>query len=157
MKRFGWFLGMCCGVLLCATTANAQDFKPFTKVKDVCPACPKKASDKITLNNNLTITAKIVAENNVFYVLSLYGEIRTVPKARIMSVEWANGNKPSGLVSQDQIVLKNGVVLNGSIAEEKNKPGFFRMQSSLNNQTFIVFKDQIRVVYKAGTEYTFKR
>lgn len=138
--------------------ALAADFKPFSRVKDVCPKCPKTAIDTITLNNNVKIRAKVVAENTSFLVVQRYGEVRTVPRTRIMSVSWANGSKSKNLASQDQILLRTGHVLTGSIIEEKNKPtGYFRLQSALNKQTYVVMKTQVKEAYKAGQPYTFKK
>lgn len=141
--------------LAAPTHASAQSYTPFTPVQDVCPDCAKTPTDVITLNSNETIKAKIVAENNAFYVVSRYGEVRVVPKGSIMSVEWANGSKPGGLLSQDQILLKSGHVFTGKIVEERDKPGYFKLQSQLNNQTFIVFKSKVQAIYKGGVSYSF--
>lgn len=155
MSTFG--LLVCAWMVCVPCSALAVDFVPFGSVHDVCPTCPKRAVDEITLNNKLTVKAKIVAENTLFYVVHRFGEVRAVPKANVAGVVWANGTRRSGLLSQDQIVLTHGVVFTGSIVEEKSNPGFFRLQSSLNNQTFVIFKVKVRSVFKAGTEYTFKR
>lgn len=143
-----------CGV---SSAAVAQDFQPFSNVKDVCPSCPKTATDVITLNNNTKIRAKVVAENTDFMVIVRYGELRVVPRSKVESVVWGDGSKAAGLTSQDQIVLKNGHVLTGSITEEKDEPSsYFRMQSGVNKQTYVIFKTQVSKAYKAGSPYTFK-
>ncbi len=150
-----WAGALACVATLCAgaTTAHAATFVPFSKVKDVCPECPKRSTDVVTLQNNTELRVRVVAENSSFYVIERYGEVRALPKAMIMSVEWANGSKQSGLSTQDQIVLNNGLVITGSIVEEKDKPGYYRIQSSTNNQTVVVFANQAAEVYKAGSKY----
>lgn len=148
-------MGMLCGM---TSAAAAQDFQPFSNVEDVCPACPKPATDVIALNNNTKVRAKVVAENADFMVIVRYGEVRVVPRRKVESVVWGEGTKPAGLTSQDQIVLNSGHVLTGSITEEKDEPAaYFRMQSGVNKQTFVIFKSQVSRAYKAGSAYTFKR
>jgi hypothetical protein len=131
-------------------TADAVQFTSFTKVKDVCPTCPKRASDTITMDDNSKVQGRIVAQNDMFFVVARYGELRTVPAARVMSIDWANGNQPPGLLSQDQILLRTGVVLTGNIIEEKDKPAYYRLQSAVSNQTYVVFKNQAESVFKGG-------
>ena len=132
--------------------AFAQDTQPFSKVNDVCPSCAKSTQDTITLGNGSEIVARVVAENDDFFVVERYGELRSVQKGSGMKVAWSNSREPVGLSSQDQIVLKNGHILTGSLVEEKNKPALYRLQSSLNKQTYIVFKDQVRFLYKGGKQ-----
>lgn len=145
-------------MVLWASPALAVDFVPFSKVEDVCPECPKKAEDTITLSNGVKIKAKIVAENSSFLVVMRYGEVRAVPQSRIQSVDWSNGSKMGSLTSQDQLVLLNGHVLTGSILEDKTEPvAYFRLQSSVNNQTFVVFKSQVKEAYKSGKVHNFSR
>lgn len=148
-----------CLVGMFASEASALKFTPFSNVKDVCPKCPKATTDTITFQNNVKVKARIIAETNAFYVIERYGEVRLVPLSDILSIDWGGGSKPAGLTSQDQIVLLNGHVLTGSIIDEKDAPkgGYFRMRSSTNNQTYIVFKKQAESVYKGGRAYTFTR
>ena len=75
--------------------------------------------------------------------------------ARIKSMTWATGNAPSNLTSQDQLLLKSGHVLTGTILEEKAKPGLFRLQSSTSRQTYVVFKAQVAQAFRGGQAYTF--
>jgi hypothetical protein len=133
-----------------ASTAQAQQFVPFTKVKDVCPSCPKRATDTITLDDNSKVQGRVLAQNDMFFVVARFGELRTVPAGRVVSIDWANGNQPLGLLSQDQILLRTGVVLTGNIIEEKDKPAYYRLQSAINNQTYVVFKNQAEAVFKGG-------
>ncbi|MEC9442663.1 MAG: hypothetical protein VYE40_16335 [Myxococcota bacterium] len=150
MKKRAMFVLATVTAMFIAGPAMAVSFQPFTKVTDVCPTCPKRATDTVTLNSSTKISAKVVAENDDFFVLFRYGEIRAVPKGSVQSVEWANGSAPAGLTSQDQIVLRNNHVLTGSIIEENTDRGFYRMQSSVNKQTFVVFANSAESVYKAG-------
>lgn len=141
-------------ILSMSAQVSAADFRPFSPVQDVCPTCPKSAEDQITLNNDTKIRAKIVAENDDFFVLARYGEVRILPKERVLSVEWANNSQPSGLDMQDQVLLTTGHVVTGSIIEEQDKPAYFKIQSSINQQTYIVFKAQAEAVYRGGRRVT---
>ena len=91
------------------------------------------------------------------YVVERFGQIRVVGKQLIGNVTFAGGNKPSGLTAGDHILLKNGHVLVGTIVEEKESPGLFRLDSRLGNKSqFIAFKTQIASVYKDGKPYAFE-
>ena len=153
MKKSAWAAGvMSAAAVMIATSsmAWAVNFRGFTPITDVCPTCPKRATDTLTLNGNTKIQAKVVAENDDFFVLSRYGEVRALPKREMQSVEWANGSAPGGLTSQDQIVVRGGHVLTGSIIEDNQERKFYRLQSSVNKQTFVVFQNSVEAVYKAG-------
>ena len=151
MKR--WIVGSVLGWMICGSVsaAAAADFKAFSTVEDVCPTCAKRAVDTITLDNGTKVKARIEAENEDYLVLSRYGEVRIIPKSRLMSVEWANNSERSGLTSQDQLVLSSGHVLTGSIIEENQEQGVYRLQSSLNQQIYVVFATQVESIYKAGS------
>ena len=140
----------CLFLSLPALPLMAQDTQPFSKVTDVCPTCAKPAQDVLTLGDGTELQARVVAENDDFFVVERHGEVRSVSKSSGMRVAWANSREPVGLSSQDQIVLNNGHILTGSLVEEKDKPALYRLQSSLNTQTYIVFKDQVRSLYKGG-------
>ncbi len=144
-----------CGILMgvmVSSTAMAADFRPFSTVEDVCPTCPKRAEDTITLDNGTKVKARIVAENDDYLILSRYGEVRVLPKSRLMSVDWANNSARSGLTSQDQIVLGNGHVITGNIIEENSETGLYRLQSSLNQQIYVVFAKEAEAIYKGGSK-----
>ena len=129
---------------------TAQQPAVFTPVKDVCPTCAKPAQDIITLGDGRKVLARVVAENEDFFVVSRYGEVRAISKGGGMRIAWSNSRQPTGLTSQDQLVLSNGHVLTGAIVEQKDKPALIRLQSSVNQQTFIVFLDQVTAMYKDG-------
>ena len=143
--------GVVAMITLVSGAVSAADFRAFTPVEDVCPTCPKRATDTVVMNNGTQIKALVVAENDDYLILSRYGEVRVLPKSRLSSVEWANDALRTGLTTQDQIVLSSGHVITGSILEENADTGLYRVQSSLNAQTYVVFKDQIEAVYKAGS------
>lgn len=140
---------------LVSSTAAAQDFKPFTKVENVCPDCEQPRADIIELSSGDSIRGTVVAENTDFYVVVRYGEVRAVPRSDVQAIEWAGGNKPSGLMNKDQILLPNGHVLSGTITEEKDEPALFKIKSSFNQQTFVVFKKVVKTAYKDGQAYSF--
>lgn len=143
------------GLGLVSSTTAAQEFKPFSTVENVCPECEQPEADVVELSTGDKIRGTVVAENTDFYVVVRYGEVRAVPRGQVQAIEWAGGNKPSGLMSKDQILLPNGHVLSGTITEEKDEPALFKIKSSFNQQTFVVFKEAVETVYKDGQEYSF--
>jgi hypothetical protein len=143
------------GLGLLSSTAAAQAFKPFSQVENVCPECEQPPADVIEMSNGDSIRGTVVAENTDFYVVVRYGEVRAVPRSDVQAIEWAGGNKPSGLMSKDQILLPNGHVLSGTITEEKDEPALFKLKSSFNQQTFVVFKKEVETAYKDGQTYSF--
>lgn len=140
-----------CVVMSVGLSATAADFRPFSAIQDVCPTCPKRAEDTITMDNGTKVKARIEAENDDYLILARYGEVRAFPKSRLMSVDWANNSARSGLTSQDQIVLNTGHVLTGNIIEENSETGLYRLQSSLNQQIYVVFAKEAEAIYKAGS------
>lgn len=134
------------------TTAQAQDysFKAFSDVKSVCPQCEPPASDVVKLRNGSEVRATIIAVNPVFYTVSRYGEVRTIPSSDVQSVEWEKGSKPAGIDALDQIVLKNGHVLTGTIVLTNEKPAYYQLKSSTLDYTYTVFEPQAVKVFKKG-------
>ena len=109
----------------------------------------------IELNDGQTIRAKVVAENNAFYVIERFNEVRSVPLDSIKSVEWADGSRPANLRGQDQLLLENGHVISGTITDEKDEPAYFQVKSSISDFTYVVFKAEVKKAYKGGAEYPF--
>ena len=134
--------------------ASAVEFEPFRNVEDVCPECEKPKSDSVTLSDGQKLRCNIVAANDDFLVVEKYGEVRGIPNSRVKSKSFADGAPPSNLRSQDQIVLKSGHVLTGSIVDESDKPGHFQMKSGVNDFSFVVFKSEIGALYRSGTKKT---
>ncbi|MGM0557487.1 MAG: hypothetical protein ACQEVA_13975 [Myxococcota bacterium] len=143
------------GVGLFSSTATAQEFEPFSQVENVCPDCEQSKADVVEMSNGDAIRGTVVAENTDFYVIVRYGEVRAVPRSDVQAIEWAGGNKPSGLMKKHQILLKNGHVLSGTITEEKDKPAIFKIKSSFSQQSFTVFKKEVKTAYKDGQTYSF--
>ncbi len=138
-----------------SATTFAQDFKPFSKVEDVCPDCEKPKADAISMSDGTTIRGTVVAENSDFYTVVRYGEVRALPRSKVQSIAWADGSKPSGLLDKDQIVLNTGHVLSGTIVKEKDEPAFFQIKSSFSDYTYMVTKAEVKKAYKGGSEYSF--
>lgn len=138
-----------------SATAFAVDFKPFSKVGNVCPDCEQSKADVISLSKGGSVRGTVVAENTDFYVVVRYGEVRAIPRGDVQSIKWANGTKPSGLMDKDQIVLKNGHVLSGTIVDETDEPAFFQVKSSFSDYTYTVAKGSVASAYKSGSEYSF--
>jgi hypothetical protein len=144
--------------LLSDATAAPPEFRDFTPAS--CPTCelPPRYGDKIDLKAGGAVKGRIVAENDAFYVVERYGQVRTVGKQLVSAVTFASGSKPAGLSDGDHILLANGHVLVGTIVEEKDAPGLFRLDSRLGNKSqFIAFKTEVAAVYKNGKAYTFER
>jgi len=141
--------------VLLLVPASLMAFKPFTEVVDVCPTCPQPKADVLTINDGTKIRGSIIGENTAFYVMLRYHEVRAIPKNRVQSVEFAQGAKPAHIGNQDQILLKNGHVLNGKIVEDKDKPPHFQLRSSHGDITFVAFKSEVSKVFKNGLEVSF--
>lgn len=150
MKRTLIVSSLVAWLLTLPAVAGAVEFEPFASVESVCPDCNAVERDVITLTDDQTIEANVVAENVDFLVVERYGEVRAIPRNRISSTEWAGDQKPSGLREGDQIVLKNGGVLTGNITDESEKPGHFELKSAVGDTTFTVFKKQIDSLYRDG-------
>lgn len=159
MDNLRWFAA---GIALFATCAvslqaGAVEFKRFSDVESVCPDCEKSGLDVIELTSGEKIHGTIVAANRDFWVVERYGEIRAIPDSEVASKEYADGSPPSDLRSQDQIVLKNGHVLTGSIVDESDKPGHFQMKSAVGNFSFVVFKKEAKALYRNNSKETIDR
>lgn len=142
-------------VLAFFVSAEAAAYTPFTVVNNVCPSCTQPKSDVATMSDGSKISGQIIGENNAFYVMFRFGEVRALAKNEVQAIEFANGVKPSNLSSGDQIVLKNGHVLNGSITEDKESPALFQLKASNGDMTFVVFKSEVSKVYRSGLESSF--
>lgn len=155
MNAKKWLMSLACTftVLGAASAASAADFKPFTPVKDVCPECEKPKADEVKLADGRAIRGTVVAENADFYVFLRYGEIRAISKSSVSNIVWANGSKPSGLDDFEQILLKNGHILSGTIINDNAKPALFELRASFSDVTFMVTKDQVDKAYRDGREF----
>lgn len=139
-----------------AVEASAVEFEPFHEVENVCPDCEKPESDTVELSDGTTVRCTIVAENQDFLVVERYGETRGIPNSEVASKSYADGGPPSDLRSQDQIVLKNGHVLTGSIVDESDKPGHYQLKSAVGDFSYVVFKSQAEALYREGSKETIE-
>jgi hypothetical protein len=134
-----------------SSSARAQDFKPFDNVTNVCPKCPALGLDKLTLKDGTELTALIVAENPMFYVLRKYGEFRAVGKDKVDKVEKSpDATREPG--HEDQILMKNGLVVSGKILREREDTGMYEIQIAPGKVTMVIYKPVIQVVFKAGKQ-----
>ena len=94
-------------------------FTPFTEVKSVCPSCPRPKTDQVKLASGEVLACKVIAQNDDYYVAVRFGELRAIMKSEISSIKWAAEGKGVKLPNGDQILLKNNVVLHGTIVEQQ--------------------------------------
>ncbi|TDP63706.1 hypothetical protein [Bradymonas sediminis] len=153
-----WLLSFACAATLMgiSTSAFAADFKPFTPVKNVCPECVQPKADEMKLNDGQAIRGTVVAENVDFYVFLRYGEVRAIPKSAVANIVWANGSKPAGLDRYEQVLLKNGHVLSGTIINDSQEPPLYEVKASFANVTIMAAKDQVKKAYRNGQEIEVK-
>ncbi len=152
IRTISVFAALLTSLAVPASSANAASytFKPFTDLNTVCPKCEPQPADVLTLKDGKTVRGKVIAMNSAFYTVRRYGEVRTVPKADVTNVAWQNGSQPVGIDTLDQIVLKNGHVLTGSIAKEDTRARV--LKSATPEQTFIVAFSETAAVFKRGVE-----
>jgi len=108
-------LGIC---LATSSFAWGGPMKPFTQVNDVCPKCSGgPAFDHVQLKSGEVLGARVVAENERFYVIERFGELRALDRDQVSgpwikspSADRGGGGYP------DQILLKDGIVLAGTIS-----------------------------------------
>ncbi len=125
-------------------------FTPFTPVNNVCTTCTQAPSDVLTMNSGEELRVRIVGENPSFYVAVRNGESRAIPRNEVRGVKWANGSIPPDIAGADQILLNNGFVFSGKIVEDKANPALFQLKSNWTNQTYILFKDQVKEAFRTG-------
>jgi hypothetical protein len=145
---------ICLGGLFTAAApslAHAQEFRPFSELEDVCPDCEPTAADVVSLTSGDSVRCDVVAQNEDFMVLERYGEVRSVGRDQVTSVEWADGQRPGDLESSDQILLNNGHVVTGSIVETGETPGHYVVESDVSDVSFVVFKTEAKAVYRDGS------
>ncbi len=129
----------------------AQPLRPFDAVQDVCPRCPTTGYDRITLVGGLEMEAVVLAENQSFYVLEKYGELRTLDREKVERIDRASP-AAAGPGYEDQVLLKNGIVLAGRIVQEYPLTGYLELQvPNVASHTFLA-KPALRAVYRAGVQ-----
>ncbi len=104
---------------LCVTASSiawSAPMTPFTQVNDVCPACTGgPAFDQVQLKSGQVIRARLVSENERFYVIERFGELRALDRDQVTQISKnPSADRPTGF--PDQILLKSGIVLAGTIS-----------------------------------------
>ncbi len=144
-------LGLALAALVASPlAARAQELKPFSVVQTV--GTSTLPWDKIVLKaGNKEISAHVVAENPMFYVLERFGEYRAVGKDKVASI--AKNDKvvrETGHV--DQVLLKNGHVLTGKIVQERGD-GMVEVKQVNGHASLYAWKDKaIAFIFKAGKQ-----
>jgi hypothetical protein len=135
--------------LLIVWAAVTITFKPFTTVNNVCPTCTSgPAYDKIQLVDGRELRAVVLAENEAFYVISKFGELRALAHDQVRNVSKDMSADRSGGYG-DQILLKDGIVLAGTIKEGTMTD---RFEITVPPQTApqVVPKNAAALVYRGG-------
>jgi hypothetical protein len=138
--------------------AAEPEFREFTK--GMCGDCelPAGYGDVLSLAGGVQVKGRIIAENDSYYVVERFGEVRAVGKRTVSKTTFAAGSKPTGLNRGDHILLDNGHVIVGKIVAEKDKPGLFKVESRLGGgATITVFKHVVASVHKEGKRFEFEK
>jgi hypothetical protein len=137
-------------IVLSARAGWSQQLIPFTPVSSVCPTCttgPKY--DRIVLRDGSDAKARVIAENERFYVLEKFGELRAVGRDQVRTVEKNPAvERPSGL--PDQILFRDGIVLAGTLKSAKDDAEPFEMVEPISGTTVLGYRAAISLVYRAG-------
>ncbi|MBK8481240.1 MAG: hypothetical protein IPL40_08695 [Proteobacteria bacterium] len=120
-------------------------FKPFSAVRDACPRCAPFA-DVVRLAEGGELVAHVMAQNLDALVVERFGEYRALQRAEVAAIVWQR-NERRNLPSHDQLVLKNGVVLHGTIVRD-NRDGYFVIR--VGALEHIAWTAQIESVYREG-------
>ena len=93
----------------------AQALTPFTHADDVCERCTGGPPyDLIQLKTGQDVRARVLAENEAFFVLERLGELRAVGRDQVQNITRNQAvQRPTGY--GDQILLKDSIVLAGTI------------------------------------------
>jgi hypothetical protein len=129
-------------------------FTPFTPVRNVCPRCSGPKTDVVKLTSGATLACTVVAQNDTYYVVSKFGELRALGKHETISIKWASGGGGPKPGVGDQVLLRNGVVLNGSVVDEQ--AGRY-LVVQVGSSRHVVWFSQIQSLHKAGKEQPLTR
>jgi hypothetical protein len=126
-------------------------FRPFSQVVDVCPTCTTGPQwDHVTLRTGGPIDAHVVAQNDAFYVLERYGELRAVAHDAVSGIEKAKHPDPLPDYD-DQILFSDGIVLAGTIkADPAAGPDRYEITVPPADLVHVAPKSAISVVYQHG-------
>jgi hypothetical protein len=120
-------------------------FAPFSKVRHVCPRCPLPQGDLIVLMSKARVPCRVIAQNVDYYVIERLHEVRAVMKSEIASIKRKKAE--TTLSTADQILLKNDVLLHGSIVEEKK--GLYYV-IKVGAHQHVAWLSQIKSVHRKG-------
>lgn len=146
---FAVILGAGC---LLSANAQAQEFKPFTPVKNVCPTCKMDWLDHITFKDGKEVDALVVAENPAFYVLERNHELRPVGRQFVTNIRKSDSAKRE-IGYGDQILFKDGIVFIGHIVREREDTGMFEIKRPDSPVSMFGYRSVIASVYKEGKLY----
>src|SRR5258708_1907813 len=110
-------------VLGAPQTGWAQKFMPFTPVTSVCPTCTTGPQyDRIVLVGGSELRARVVAENDRFFVLEKFGELRAAGRDQVQTIE-KNPSVERPTTYGDQILFRDGIVVAGAPTRAQAHPG----------------------------------
>ncbi len=149
MRHSMWIAGTIACSLAWPGAAGAQTLRPFTPVNSVCTTnCTGGPQyDRIVLKDGTEIRARVVAENDSLDVLEKFGELRAVGRDQIQTLD--KNPKVERLAGYgDQILLTSGIVLAGTLKNDKNDVDPFELSSGGMNE--VAYKSVIAAVYRGG-------
>ncbi|MBK6847182.1 MAG: hypothetical protein IPG96_06435 [Proteobacteria bacterium] len=130
---------------LIASVLPLAAFKPFSAVRDACPRCAPFA-DVVRLAAGGELVAHVMAQNLDALIVERFGEYRALQRAEVAEIVWQR-NERRNLPSHDQVVLKNGVVLHGTIVKD-NRDGYFVIK--VGALEHVAWASEIENVYREG-------
>jgi hypothetical protein len=155
MRSRSWITGI---IALAALSypgiASSQTFTPFTDVKSVCTSnCQGGPEyDRIVLKDGTELSARIVGENDRFVTLEKFGELRAVGRDQVATME--KNSKAERGHYDDQILLRNGIVLAGTLTSAEADADTFEITSggvkeaALRKDITAVYHNGIRIYPK---------
>jgi hypothetical protein len=126
-------------------------FKPFTQVESVCPSCDRNTFDFLILKNGLQVEGRIVTQNDTYYVIERYGEYRAIELGEVASIKGKAASSSPSPAPGDQILLKSGLLLHGTILEERTTRTLTIQVGSFKH---VVTVDQLLSIHKGGHPYS---
>jgi hypothetical protein len=135
--------------LAVSSVASAQTFKAFTPVQSVCPTCTTGPHyDRVVLRDGSDVKAVVAAENDKYYVLMKYGELRAVGKDQVQTVE-KNPGADHSMAFPDQVLQRDGTVLAGTLKSDGD-PLVITVPISGTDHT--VFRSEVASAHKGGKQ-----
>ncbi len=144
--------GLC--VLFGSRVASGEPMKPFTAVTDVCPKCTGgPAFDHVQLKSGQVIGARVLAENDRFYVIERFGELRALDRDQVTQIT-RNPSADRATGYGDQILLKDGIVLAGTITGDiaPDAPHFDITTPKTPVPLHSAERSTVAAIYRAGKQ-----